>query len=206
VRNSSRFVRGMLFLWLAGVGLFAVGYTAAAQMGGNAGAFTGAWCAQGDRSKQASISSNGAFLNLTNENGDSSIGNLRGSNQIVAPGWQFVTGTLTGDGKRINWSNGTFWARCSGGGGGHGGGGYSKLNLNGTWYKSGNRSLSCTIQQSHNALNLQNESGQSATGSVDGKRHVTTNWSGTTIGGTVSSNGNRIDWDNGTYWMRYRVY
>ena len=168
--NSSRFVRGMLFLWLAGVGFFAVWYTAAAQMGGNAGAFTGAWCAQGDRSKQASISSNGAFLNLTNENGDSSIGNLRGSNQIVAPGWQFVSGTLTGDGKRINWSNGTFWARCSGGGGGHGGGGYSKLNLNGTWYKSGNRSLSCTIQQRHNALNLQNESGQSATGSVDGKR------------------------------------
>ena len=34
------------------------------------GAFTGAWCAQGDPTKHASISSNGAFLTLTNENGD----------------------------------------------------------------------------------------------------------------------------------------
>jgi len=211
VSNSSRFVRRMLFLLFAGAAFLTVlECTAPAQMGGNASAFTGAWCAQGDRSKQASISSNGAFLNLTNENGDTSIGNLQGSNQISAPGWQFVTGTLSGDGKRINWSNGTFWARCSGGGGGGhgggGGGGNSKLNLNGTWYKSGNRSLSCTIQQRHNTLNLQNESGQGATGTIDGKRHVTTNWSGTTIGGTISSNGNRIDWDNGTYWIRYRVY
>ena len=36
------------------------------------GAFTGAWCAQGDPTKHASISSNGAFLTLTNENGDTS--------------------------------------------------------------------------------------------------------------------------------------
>jgi hypothetical protein len=27
-----------------------------------------------------------------------------------------------------------------------------------------------------------------------------------TIGGTVSTNGNRINWDNGTYWIRFRVY
>jgi hypothetical protein len=76
------------------------------------GAFTGAWCVQGDPTKHASISSNGAFLTLTNENGDTSPGQYQGQTGIVAPGWQFVTGTLSPDGSQINWSNGTFWARC----------------------------------------------------------------------------------------------
>jgi hypothetical protein len=128
--------------------------------------FLGAWCAQGDPSKQASISSNGPMLNLTNESGSTWIGNLQGNNQIVAPEWQFVTGTLSGDGRRINWSNGTFWARCyGGGGGGGGGGGYRTPNLNGNWYPNGNRSLQCSIQQRRGNLTLQNEVGDRATGS-----------------------------------------
>ena len=101
------------------VALFAIaGRETSAQMNKGSG-FLGGWCAQGNPAKQASISRNGAFLTLTNENGDASIGNFQGSNQIVAPGWQFVTGTLSGDGSQINWSNGTFWARCTNGGGGN---------------------------------------------------------------------------------------
>jgi hypothetical protein len=167
------------------------------------GAFTGAWCAQGDPTKHASISSNGAFLTLTNENGDTSPGNYQGQTGIVAPGWQFVTGTLSQDGSRINWSNGTFWARCDSGGGG---GGRRRLNLTGTWYAQGDRSQSCSIQQHGNNLQLSNQSGDNASGQMNGKRTLTTNWNGTTIGGTVSTNGNRINWDNGTYWVRFLVY
>jgi hypothetical protein len=166
----------------------------------NAG-FIGGWCAQGDRTKQTSISHNGAFYNLTNESGDTSIGNLQGNNQIQAPGWQFVTGTLSRSGQQIQWSNGTFWARCPTGGGGRG-----NLNLNGNWYPNGNRSMQCSIQQRKGSLTLENESGQRATGSLNGKFHLTTNWQGTTINGTVSRDGTRIDWDNGTYWIRYRLY
>jgi hypothetical protein len=162
--------------------------------------FLGAWCVQGDPSKQASISSNGPMLNLTNESGSTSIGNLQGSNQIVAPEWQFVTGTLNGG--RIDWSNGTFWTRCNNGGGG----GRRAPNLNGRWYPNGNRSLSCSIQQRRGNLTLQNESGDRATGSFNGKWSVTTNWQGTSIAGTISRDGNRIDWSNGTYWIRYRLY
>jgi hypothetical protein len=164
--------------------------------------FLGAWCAQGDPSKQASISSNGPMLNLTNESGSTSIGNLQGNNQISAPEWQFVTGTLSGDGRRINWSNGTFWARCYNGGGG----GYRTPNLNGNWYPNGNRSLQCSIQQRQGNLTLQNEVGDRATGSFNGKWTVRTNWQGTRITGTVSKDGSRIDWSNGTYWIRYRLY
>ena len=108
----------------------------------NAG-FIGGWCAQGDRTKQTSISYNGAFYNLTNETGDTSIGNMQGNNQIQAPGWQFVTGTLSQNGRQIQWSNGTFWARCPTGGGGHG-----NVNLNGNWYPNGNRSMQCSDRKS----------------------------------------------------------
>jgi hypothetical protein len=111
-----------------------------------------------------------------------------------------VSGTLSPDGSQINWSNGTFWARCNTGGGHH------RPNLNGTWYPEGNRGQSCTIHQRGNNLSLTNEQGSSASGQLTGKRQLTTNWNGTTIGGTVTPNGNRINWDNGTYWTRFRVY
>ena len=166
-------------------------------------AFTGAWCAQGDPTKQASISNNGAFLTLTNENGDTSTGQFQGQNSIVAPGWQFTTGTLSPDSSQINWSNGTFWARCNSTGGG---GGHRRLNLTGTWYAQGDRSKSCTIQQRGTSLQLSNESGDNGNGYLNGKRTLTSTWDGTTVGGTVSTNGNRINWDNGTYWTRFRVY
>lgn len=162
--------------------------------------FVGTWCAQGDPTKQTSISYNGAFFNLKNENGDTSIGNLQGNNQIQAPGWQFVTGTLSRDGSQINWSNGTMWARCPTPGYGH------RVNLNGTWYPNGNRSLKCSIQDRHGSLMLQNESGQRASGSFNGKFSISSNWQGTAISGTLSRDGNRINWDNGTYWVRFRVY
>ncbi len=200
--KASRLVRIVIFTLLAVAAFAGTAREAFAQINQGSG-FVGAWCAQGDPTKQASISNNDAFLNLTNENGDTSVGNLQGSNQIVAPGWQFVTGTLSGDGSRINWSNGTFWARCNNSGGG---GGHKKLDLNGIWYPNGNRSQQCSIQQHRNGLNFQNETGQRATGTFNGKRSLSTNWSGTTIGGKISADGNRIDWDNGTYWIRYRVY
>jgi hypothetical protein len=165
-------------------------------------AFTGAWCAQGDPSKHASIADNGGFLTLTNETGDTSPGQYQGKTGIVAPGWQFVTGTLSPDGSQINWSNGTFWARCNSGGGGGG----HRLNLTGTWYAQGDRSQSCSIHQRGSNLQLSNQSGDNASGQMNGKRTLTTSWNGTTIGGTVSDNGNRINWDNGTYWIRFRVY
>jgi hypothetical protein len=144
---------------------------------------------------------NGAFLSLTNENGDTSTGQYQGQNGIVAPGWQFVTGTLSPDGSQINWSNGTFWARCNTGGGGH-----QRLNLTGTWYAQGSRNQSCSIRQRGNNLQLSNESGDHASGQITGKRQLTTNWNGTSIVGSVAENGNRINWDNGTFWTRTRVY
>ncbi|MGA9799280.1 MAG: hypothetical protein WBQ68_09735 [Terriglobales bacterium] len=160
--------------------------------------FQGAWCAQGDRTKHCSVSGNGVFLTFTNENGDTSTGHFIGMSQNVvsADQWNFVQGTLSGDGQTINWSNGTYWTRCSGGGG------HRTPNLDGTWYRSGDRSQRCSIRQRKGNLQLRNESGQSASGSIDRRGRVTTNWSGTQITGKLSPDGNTIYWDNGTSWSR----
>jgi hypothetical protein len=171
-------------------------------------AFLGTWCAQGDPSKQASIATsgpgmNGAFLTLTNENGDTSPGNLQGPHQIVAPQWQFVVGTLSPDGSQINWSNGTMWARCPSGGDGWPG--YFPR-LAGTWFANGDRSRACAIRQRRGDLDLRNEVGQSASGTFVRRHLITTNWNGSVIQGRISRDGNRIDWNNGTYWVRDVVY
>lgn len=172
------------------------------QNSGPASGFLGAWCAQGDPTKHCSIGSNGVFLNFTNESGSSASGHLVGTSQnvVIADEWDFVKGTLSNDGSQINWSNGTYWTRCGGGGGG--GGGRRPPNLDGTWYRSGDHSQSCYIRQKRKNLQLRNESGQSGSGSIDGRRHLTTNWSGTQIGGTLSPDGDTIRWDNGTSWSR----
>jgi hypothetical protein len=165
-------------------------------------AFLGQWCAQGDSTKVASIAANGPFLTLTNEQGSTSTGNDQGMNQnvIVAAQWQFVKGTLTPDGNRINWSNGTYWARCNQGGGG---GGHGRIpNLQGTWYRDGNHSLACSIQQNKKNLTFTNESGQTARGSFLDPKRITANWGGQTINGTLVNNAGRINWDNGTSWSR----
>jgi hypothetical protein len=169
---------------------------------GNQGAaFLGQWCAQGDPNKQASITSNGGvFFNLTNEQGDTSPGTLQGPNVMSAPGWQFVTGTLTPDGSQINWSNGTNCQRCNNGGGG--GGGWRRPRIEGTWYRSGNRSQRCSIRRRGDTYRLTSENNDSATGSWDSRHQLTTNWSGTIITGIVTNGGNRINWDNGTFWTR----
>lgn len=83
--------------------------------------------------------------------------------------------------------------------------GRGNVDLNGNWYPNGNRTMRCSIRQHRGNLTLQNEQGVRASGSFHGRYDVTTNWQGT-INGTVSRDGNRINWDNGTYWIRYRLY
>lgn len=167
--------------------------------------FLGTWCAQGDPSKQTSIaaSGGGSFINLTNEGGNTSMGRLKGSNQIEAPQWNFVVGTLSPNGSQINWSNGTMWARCrTGGSSGPG----NTPELSGTWFANGDHSKRCSIQQRGDSLDVRNEGGQSASGSFDHRHRITTNWNGKVIEGRISQHGHRIDWSNGTYWIRDAGY
>jgi hypothetical protein len=210
--NSVARKRIAAFLWLLSATIlllagFGVGRAFAAprqDLPSQNSGFVGQWCAQGDPTKTTSISANGPFFSLTNEQGSTSSGHIQGMNRnvIVADQWQFVQGTLSSDGSRINWSNGTYWARCNQGGGGGGGGNHRLPNLQGTWYRDGNHSLACSIQQNRKNLTFTNESGQSARGSFLGSKNVTANWGGQTINGTLVNNAGRINWDNGTSWSR----
>ena len=195
--NSSgpRWALAAAFLALASL----LATSSAAQDGGG---FVGPWCAQGDRSKPTSIAKDGPFYKLTNEQGSTATGNIRG-NVITAMEWQFVRGTLSSDGSRIDWDNGTFWAKCNGGGSSGGGGHYGRLpNLQGTWYRDGNHAKTCSIQQTRSGLTFTNEIGQTAQGKFLGSKNVTANWGGTTINGTLTRNAGQINWDNGTMWSR----
>jgi hypothetical protein len=77
---------------------------------------SGTWYANGDRSKPCSISQSGDSLTLRNEIGQTASGHFNGPSQITAQwGGQSIVGRIGGALQRINWGNGTFWARASGG-------------------------------------------------------------------------------------------
>jgi poly(beta-D-mannuronate) lyase len=160
--------------------------------------FTGTWCGQGDPAYPATITDNVGFLTLKVSEVGASIGLGQDERTIFAPGWGFITGTLSPDSKRIDWSNDTYWTRCNI----PKAHAHPRLKLAGTWYADGLRSEVCSIRQHGSALQLDNGHDAGASGSVDAQGHLTTDWKGNSITGLVSADGNRIDWDNGTWWVR----
>ncbi len=187
----------LLLALLALVAEFTCVTTAGAQPGPNVNPqFVGQWCVQGDPTRIGSIASSGLGLQLTNESGSTSIAQPVGPSgqTIVALQWNLVQGTLTPDASRITWTNGTFWNHCNNGGGGK--------TLDGTWYANGDPGRMCSISQRLGALTFVNETGTTAAGNFTGPSHLIANWQGTPIGGTISPDGSRIRWDNGTFWSR----
>ena len=80
---------------------------------GGSRSLEGNWCREGDRNKTTSISQSGNSLTFTNEFGNSSRGRFENSNTVVAIDWQGgLRGTISSDGNRISWGNGTSWTRC----------------------------------------------------------------------------------------------
>ncbi|MGH8232995.1 MAG: hypothetical protein ACREPU_02195 [Rhodanobacteraceae bacterium] len=68
------------------------------------------------------------------------------------------------------------------------------------------RSRVCSIRQRQGNLSLQNEVGQTANGSFLRRHQISANWNGSIIEGRISREGNRIDWNNGTHWVRDVLY
>ena len=69
----------------------------------------GRWYLNGDPNKPAEISFNGRRLQATNENGKTSRLEMDDSGSIRASEWRGILGTVRGN--RIQWENGTTWAR-----------------------------------------------------------------------------------------------
>ena len=162
--------------------------------------FLGDWCAQGDPIEHASIRDEAGFVRLANGSGASSIGQMQGPQSMVVPGWGSVIGKLSPDHSQIDWSNGTYWARCTAASL------KKRRNLAGIWHPQGLVNIRCTIRQSGDHLSLDNGQGSKAEGQIDAEENLSSNWNGTVIHGTITPDGNHINWDNQTYWTRAVVY
>lgn len=165
--------------------------------------FLGEWCGQGMQGVRASITDNGPYLTLTNENGDTSTGRVEEKGKIVAPGWQNATGTLNPSGIQIDWSNATYWERCDSARGREG---LTSPDLSGEWIPLGDLSQSCTILQNGSDLKIECPEVGTTIGHIDGAEHFTINWRGQTLGATVTADRNHINWDDRTYWTRSILY
>jgi hypothetical protein len=80
--------------------------------------------------------------------------------------------------------------------------------LNGNWQMGGpyNAGQSCQIIQQENSLTFINENGQRSSGwFIDSSTVIANDWDGG-LQGTISADGSRIDWANGTWWIRSSAF
>ena len=159
--------------------------------------FLGDWCAEGRTDLHGTIADGGDFLTLNNGQGSTSIGEPHGPFLLFAPMWDSVSGSLTPDRSQIDWSNGTYWTRCPS----------TPLrrpvNLDGKWVAQDG---SCSIQQLGDRLQVGDTKDCQASGRVDEKGHLTLDFSGIKLEGFVTADGNHINWEDGSYWTRAKVY
>ena len=164
------------------------------------GNFDGVWYFGGDLSSPALIIQAGTNATLMNEQGRPANANLS-INQIVANwGDGPITGTLSADQRQINWDNGTFWQRQVMTNAATLGG---TPNIGGIWSVGDNAAARALIvQQPNGTLNFLNEQGRPSPGAFSTPNtFVATGWGGN-INGTLSPDGNFINWSNGTNWRR----
>jgi type 1 fimbria pilin len=104
--------------------------------------FTGTWLFRGIAGQNCTIAMEGAGLKLVTEKGVTGYGSISSATSFVVdfPFAKGLKGQLTADGNRINWSNGEFWTRASGGTSGGDGNPGGCEDLTGTWYYRGDTS------------------------------------------------------------------
>lgn len=99
-------------------------------------------------------------------------------------------GRISPDGNRIDWSNNTTWVRIV----------PPPIDLSGPWSGFG---TTATIQQHGNSLTIDNwdGTGRSIEAQIIGNDQIRM----ATLTGRVSADGQRIDWSDGTNWVRVMV-
>lgn len=79
---------------------------------------TGTWLANGDPSKRCRITQAGTSVTVTNEQGLTANSTFNDPTTLDTNwgymGGRHVTGTISANLRRIDWSNGTYWTRASG--------------------------------------------------------------------------------------------
>jgi poly(beta-D-mannuronate) lyase len=159
--------------------------------------FLGEWCAAGLAERLAVIDDGGDVFTLRNEQGATSSAEPHGPFILVAPAWGYITGVLTPDRSQIDWSNGSYWARCP-----------AKplqtpVDLTGRWMAQDG---SCVIQQKGSLLKIGATRDCTFTGSVDKQGHLTLDVAGEKYAGSLTADGKHINWQDSSYWTRAEVY
>ncbi|GGG98413.1 alginate lyase family protein [Silvibacterium dinghuense] len=167
-------------------------------------AIAGDWCTMGDPASHDTIARSADGLIATTDHGDSSQARVLQTEkdkaaEIVAPGWLSVTGALDKSGTQIDWSNGTFWERCSAIHPAK-----QPLSLSGAWYGNVDFSQPCDVKQHGMRLTMACGKFGDATGELHADGSLDTDWSGRQIAGVVTPDGRHILWANQTYWTAAR--
>lgn len=158
--------------------------------------FLGDWCVEGFADKHGTIVNGGDVLVLRNEQGSTSTGEPRGPLLLIAGEWN-AAGALTPDRSQIDWTNGTYWARCPSVAV------RQPVNLQGEWFAQNGE---CSIQQHGDRLQMGDTKDCAATGLLDESGHLTLDFHGIKFEGTVTADGDHINWQDMSYWTRAKVY
>jgi poly(beta-D-mannuronate) lyase len=159
--------------------------------------FLGEWCGQGKPELRATIADGGDYFVLNNGQGSLSSGETRGPYVMSALKWGPVLGVLSTDRSQIDWSNGTYWARCSSRPT------TSPVDLTGTWIAIDG---SCVLHQQGNLVRSGDSKDCLASGSVNKDGHLVMDALFGKFEGDVTVDGSHIDWVDGSYWTRAEVY
>ncbi|HKH20090.1 MAG TPA: hypothetical protein VKB53_04170 [Gammaproteobacteria bacterium] len=172
----------------------ATGSSAYAGGSGFAAGLSGQWFHDG-KPTSIKVDSDGRNLTIINENGQRSSGYANSPYELEIPSAR-LKGRVGDGGRRISWNNGTTWSRQpheprsdSGQGPGQG--------LSGRWYHDG-KPTSVSMSPG-GSVTITNEQGQTSSGHMSGNNDIVLS---SLIRGSVSPNGRRISWSNGTEWTR----
>ncbi len=158
--------------------------------------FLGDWCVEGFTDKHGTIVDGGEVLVLRNEQGSASTGEPRGPLLLIAGEWN-AAGALTPDRSQIDWTNGTYWTRCPSAPV------RQPVNLQGKWIAQNGY---CSIRQHGSRLQLGDTKDCLAIGNLDKNGHLTLDFHGVKFEGTITADGNHINWQDTSYWTRSKVY
>lgn len=148
--------------------------------------------------KLAKIVQNGNNLNINNGYGTDSTGIVSGATITTSDG---LKGTISADGNRISWSIGYIWIKKGAPSA------PATINLAGQWemYAADGTKYDklAVVTQNGGSVTVNNGYGSESPGKLDGLLLTAAGWG---LTGTVSANGDRIDWSNGVRWAKQSIF
>lgn len=159
---------------------------------GSAAGLDGQWYHDG-RATRILVAPDNRSITIVNEHGQRSDGYAATNQDLVIPSLG-ISGRVSDNGRRINWTNGTEWLRQS-----KSSGALPTFGLAGRWFHDG-QPTRIEIKNAGQNFTIINESGQRSNGFINPKGELKVPW--LNITGYLSNNGQQISWSNGTVWTR----